>query len=371
MRKTVKHSMIHSVLVSISLFLSIHTLAYSAEMNKGAALENIIELNQGQDQHITARSLKDSSGNQTFQSKMTIPGVRITEQVHQHNNGPRIQENRIVVDIAKNESVEFIQQFDATGRKVSRSVVRRSASRGESLASARNNAEHKSVVVSEGGPNDVAIEHQTAINGSRKYTTTTVRSNQSSFISSTQNWMLIASGGYDHFADAINSDGSTAVARLALNRQLFQSGSFDVGLEAGIQNGVNMRPVVTEQTLDALGGTPVLATIKPVVELLSTISKHFSDNGSFSGFAKLGVAYRSMTFDRDTIPNINKISPDLHLGISSKVSDSVSLMLYYQVVFGSDSDIKATSYPLPANNLGTASSMPTQQGVLLGVAYHF
>ena len=114
----------------------------------------------------------------------------------------------------------------------------------------------ESIVASEGGKNDLAIEHQTTINADGKYTTTTVRSNNFSLISGVKNWMLIASAGYDHFANAVSSDGSTGVARLALNRSFFRSADFDFGLEAGIQNGVNIRPVVQENILDALGGTP-------------------------------------------------------------------------------------------------------------------
>ena len=78
-----------------------------------------------------------------------------------------------------------------------------------------------------------------------------------------------------------------------------------------------------------------------------------------------------MTFDRDTIPNISKISPDLHFGLTSTVSDNISLMVYYHVIFGGNPDINATLFPLPANNLGKAANIPTQQGVLLGIAYSF
>ena len=370
-----RSSFIWALMLLSGVFLSMITMAHAGtnEDNRSSPeqLENTLVLNQGHDQHVTAHSLKKLNGNQTFQSKLKIPGVSITEQVHQQTNGRTIQENKIVVNIAKNESVEFIQQFDGEGRKVSRSVIKRPNSMTESHASSGASKAHKSLVASEGGQNDLAIEHQTTINTDGKYTTTTVRSNSFSLISGVKNWMLIASAGYDHFANAVNSDGSTGVARLALNRSLFRSGGFDFGLEAGIQNGVNMRPVVQQNVLDALGGTPVLTTIKPVIELLPTLSRRLSDNGRFLGFAKLGIAYRSMTFDRDTIPNISKISPDLHLGFASTVSDNISLMIYYHVIFGGNPDINATLLPLPANNLGKAANIPTQQGVLLGIAYSF
>lgn len=352
------------------VFLSMITMVH-ASTNEDNQSKNTLILNQGHDQHISAHSVKESNGNQTFQSKLKIPGVSITEQVHQQPNGRTLQENKIIVNIAKNESVEFVQQFDSDGRKRSRSVIKQPTSEGESLASSRTSNSGKSLVATEGGHNDMAIEHETTRSKNQKYTTTTVSSNHFSLVSGVQNWMLIVSAGYDHYANAVNSDGSTGVARLALNRRFFRSGRFNFGLEAGIQNGVNMRPVVQENILDTLGGTSVLATIKPVVELLPTISTRFSDNGRFIGFAKLGIAYRSMTFDRDTIPNISKISPDLHLGLASTVYDNISLMVYYRVIFGGNPDINATLFPLPANNLGNAGNIPTQQGILFGMAYSF
>lgn len=354
-----------------SICLSMITIAQAeTKENKRSPsrqLEDILVLNQGKDQHVTAKSLKESDGKEVFQSKLQIPGVSITEQFNLQNNGRTIQKNKIIVSIAENKSVEFVQQFNNDGTKVSRSVIKRPASVKESKASTAN----KSVVASTGNHNDLAIEHQTDVKMNQHYTTTTVRSNKFLFSSGVKNWMLIASAGYDHFANAVNSDGSTGVARLALNRFLFRSGNFDFGLEAGIQNGVNMRPIVQANVLDALGGTPVLATIKPVIELLSTLSKRFSDNDRFIGFAKFGIAYRSMTFDRDTIPNISKISPDLHLGLASRVSDNISLMVYYHIAFGGNPDINATLFPLPANNSGKASNIPTQQGALFGITYMF
>lgn len=358
-----------------SVFLSMITIANAAtnkdNQSSSKQLENTLVLNQGRNQHVTAHSIKESNGNKTFQSKLKIPGVSITEQVHQQTNGRTIQENKIIVNIAQNESVELIQQFDSEGRKVSRSVIKQPTSAAESHAFNGTSKAHKSLVASKGGQNDLAIEHQTTFNVDGKYTITTVRSNNFSLISGVKNWMLIASAGYDHFANAVNSDGSTGVARLALNRSFFRSGGFDFGLEAGIQNGVNIRPIVQEDILDALGGTPVLATIKPVIELLPTLSRRLSDNGRFIGFAKLGIAYRSMTFDRYAIPNISKISPDLHLGLASTVSDNISLMIYYHVIFGGSPHINATLFPFPANNLGKATNIPTQQGALLGIAYSF
>lgn len=370
-----RSSFIWTLMLLSGVFLSMIAIAQAGtnENNQSSSeqLENTLMLNQGRDQHVTAHSLKESNGNKTFKSNLKIPGVSITEQVHQQTNGRTIQENKIIVNIAKNESVEFVQQFDGEGRKVSRSVIKRPTSVAESHVSSGASKAYKSLVANKGSHNDLAIEHQTTINTDGKYTTTTVRSNNFSLISGIKNWMLIASAGYEHFANAVSSDGSTGIARLALNRSFFRSGNFDFGLETGIQNGVNIRPVVQENILDALGGTPVLATIKPIIELLPTILRRFSDNSRFIGFAKLGIAYRSMTFDRDTIPNISKISPDLHLGLASTVSDNISLMVYYHVIFGGNPDINATLFPLPANNLGKAANIPTQQGVLLGIAYSF
>ena len=169
----------------------------------------------------------------------------------------------------------------------------------------------------------------------------------------------------------MQSDGSTGVGRLALNRTLLSASRFDFGLEIGVENGVNMRPIVQEEYLEAMGGVPTLAIIKPVIELLPTISSRFSDDSRIIGFAKLGIAYRSMTFGTGIISNINKLSPDLHLGLAANVSDTITLMIFYQAIFGGNPDIKSELFPLPANNIGTVENIPTQQGILLGAAYNF
>jgi hypothetical protein len=355
-----------------AVFLCMSAIAHAVNNDKKKSTpvrtDNTLILNQGVGQRVIAKSQAHLNGDTFIHSKLTIPGVTITEQIRQQTEGDHIQENKIVVNIAHNKSVQFIQKFDGEGHKISRSVIQQPIG---VLSAKGARQSRKSIVASEGGKNDLAIEHQTAINADGKYTTTTIRSNNFSLVSGYKNWMLIASAGYGHFANAINSDGSTGLARLALNRSFFHAVGFDFGLEAGIQNGVNMRPFVQEDVLDALGGTPILATIKPVIELLPTISRRISDNGRLLGFAKLGVAYRSMTFDRDTIPNVSKISPDLHLGLSSTISDHISLMVYYHVIYGGNPGINATLFPLPANNIGKVANIPTQQGVLVGIAYNF
>jgi hypothetical protein len=362
---------IYKFILLSSLIFSMITAGYANESMASQKLENTLTLNQGSNEHITASSTKTSNGDSNFQAKLSAPGVSITEQVDQQAQGGVIKKNKIVVTIGKNESVEFVQEFDGNGRKASRSVIKRPITVSELQSTRRAGKHHKNLVASKGGADNLAIEHQTDINVDGKYTTTTVRSNNFSFTSGIKNWMLIASAGYARFSNAVSSDGSTGVGRLALNRSFSCMKGFDFGMEAAIQNGLNMRPIVQQRVLDALGGTPILATIKPVIELLPTLSKRFSENGRITGFAKLGIAYRSMTFDRDTIPNINKVSPDLHLGLSSNISDTIIMMIYYQAIFGKSPNINATLIPLPANNLGRAANIPTQQAILLGIAFNF
>ncbi|MFN7098713.1 MAG: hypothetical protein ACK4PR_14330 [Gammaproteobacteria bacterium] len=89
-----KSAFIWVVMLLSGVFLSVITIAHAGtnEDNQSSSeqLENTLVLNQGHDQHVTAHSLKKSNGNQTFQSKLKIPGVSITEQVHQQTNGRNI-----------------------------------------------------------------------------------------------------------------------------------------------------------------------------------------------------------------------------------------------------------------------------------------
>lgn len=364
---------INKLLLSSVFFCISIVHANNIDGNKSPTdrVDNTLILNQGHGEQVIAKSQDELNGNKSFQSKLTTPGITITEQIRQQANGHNIQENKIVVNISDNKSVHFIQKFDGEGRKISRSIIKQPMPATESFPSNQASQSQESLVASEAGRNGLAIEQKIGLKSNGKVTSTTIRTDNFSFISGTKNWMITASGGYAHYSNAMGSDGSTGLARLALNRTLWRLNGFDFGLEAGIQNGVNLRPIVQQQTLEALGGPAILGTIKPVFELLPTISKQLPYDDCYSAFAKFGIAYRTMTFDRDTIPNISRIAPDLQLGLASEMSENLKLMLYYQVLFGDLPNIRSSLAPLPANNHGKAENIPTEQGILLGAAYSF
>tara|TARA_R110000868_G_scaffold374572_1_gene639072 strand:- start:1078 stop:2133 length:1056 start_codon:yes stop_codon:yes gene_type:complete len=335
--------------------------------NDNTSLDNSLILNRAGNYHVTANRFNEPNGNKTFESTIKAPGVSITELTRRHLNGRHSQENRIIVTVSGNESVELTQRFDSEGKKSSSSVIKKRAS----LAPSSIAKDQDVKVTMEGKNNGLAIEQKAATRSHHEFITTVIRSDNVGFFFNADNWMLWVSGGYGHYNNAIRTDGTTGIARLALNRTLFRRYGVDFGIEAGIENGVEIRPETSEAVLDALGGTSIKATIKPVLELLPTVTKRFSTYERLSAFGKLGIAYRSMAFDRDTIPNTSDFAIDLHVGLMYSMTDTINMSIVYQHVFGGSPDISSTMQPLPANNQGSVSGIPTMQALLLGINYSF
>lgn len=364
------------IYTSISLaILGCSALSYAnnelAKPPTPASDENTLILNRGNHQQVIASNLNEANGNKSFQSNIKYPGITITENVRQQNNGQRIEENRVVVSISNNESVQLIQEFRPDGKKVTRSVIKQPASNRSSSLNPGSNGSQQGMLESKGQKNNLAINQVSTIEHGNQLTTTVIESDNFPFHSYLKKWMLIVSAGYGHYSDAIKTDGSTGIARLALNYSFYRMNGFDFGFEGGIQNGTNFRPTVLPEVLEALGGPSIQATIKPTFEFLPTISKPIPNYERVSAFAKLGLAFRTMTFDRDTIPNLSKTALDLHLGVAVNMSDYIQLLIDYQYIFGGSPNINSSMLPLPANNQGKAYNIPSEQGIMIGITYGF
>lgn len=348
------------------LMLGSSTLAYASQMP--ASKENVLVLNRGAHKQVLASSLNEANGDKLFKSSIHAPGVTITEQVRQQAGGEQIEENRIVVSMSDHESVELVQQFGADGKKVSQSTIKQPLSSRDAFA---NSEPVQGIVETKGDKNNLAIHQSSKMEGHQQLTTTVIQSDNLLFNPGIKRWMLWVSAGYGHYDDAIKNDGSTGIARLALNYSILQRKGFNVGIEAGIENGTDFRPNVNPAVSDALGGATINATIKPYFELLPTISKQIPCYERYGVFAKFGAAFRTMTFDRISIPNLNATSADLHLGVTAKMSDCIDMLLDYQHIFGGPLNIDSTMNPLPANNEGRAYSIPSEQAIMLGIIYSF
>lgn len=176
-------------------------------------------------------------------------------------------------------------------------------------------------------------------------------------------------GGYFADASAQNSigDGNTAVGRFAIARDFTQFSMFHLGLELGVQSGNTMRLDIPQTTLDELGGLPIQANIKPMLDLLVTASTEpLMDMPAF-GIVKAGIAYRRMQInERVTVNDLSQVGFEVQAGLGAALSDRANLALVYQGVFNGDTSFTVNS-PLPET--GHISNIPQQNGLLLTLSY--
>lgn len=191
-------------------------------------------------------------------------------------------------------------------------------------------------------------------------------------------WSVIGSLGYtwyegayqggidaDPLAQNAIDDGQTALGRLAIARTLFDYSGLHFGAELGVQSGNTFRLGIPQATMDPIGGILPQATIKPMLDLLGTLS-YQPDNLPAFGLVKLGVAYRRMQInDRVTFNDLSQAAFEVQAGIGMNISDRVNLSLNYQGVFNGN-----TTYTVnTVLGTGQVSNIPNQNGLLLSLAY--
>ena len=197
-------------------------------------------------------------------------------------------------------------------------------------------------------------------------------------------WSIIGSLGYtwynnlyqggvgsDPFAQNAIGDGQTALGRFAIARDLgtLHFGAFKTvrwGAEIGVQNGNTARLNIPQIQIDALGGLLPQVTIKPMLDLLATAAWQPVERMPVFGIIKPGIAYRRLQVnDRVTFNDLSQVSFELQAGLGAHIADRALLSLNYQGVFSG-----STRYTLNTSTFtGNISNIPTQNGLLLSLAY--
>lgn len=189
---------------------------------------------------------------------------------------------------------------------------------------------------------------------------------------STSPWHVSAGGGYTFYPDMLGSDGESVFGRFAISRDIKEMNGMMWGLELGIQTAAQMRLELTPTQNSDLGDTSVISFIKPMADLLVSVSKSVNDDNQVSAFIKGGIAYRHMVFDRDTITPLRKINPELQVGLAKRISNNAIIALAYQGIYTGKVDL-TTSNPTNIEGAGTGNvkNIPSQNGVLLTVNFDF
>jgi len=174
-------------------------------------------------------------------------------------------------------------------------------------------------------------------------------------------------GGFaDPVAQASIGDGQAAFGRFAIARDLAKVRSMQFGLELGVQSGNIMRLDIPQVTLDLLGGMPVQANIKPMIDLLATATTEPLMNTLAFGVLKAGIAYRRMQIDeRVTVNDLSQVGFELQAGLGAAIINRARLALLYQGVFNGSTNFTVNT----AADTGHVSNIPMQNGILLALSY--
>ena len=178
-------------------------------------------------------------------------------------------------------------------------------------------------------------------------------------------WSVTASLGYTSFDSGTAGTGQTPIGRLAIGKAFCDIGQSSVGAELGVQNGNTMRLFIPQDTLNLLGtGLPVTAEITPLLDWLATLRTSFSANSPVFGELKVGLAYRRLyVLNRVDINNKYQFAGEVQVGAGVGITDSSTLSLLYQGVYGGKLGFTADA----ATATGNITNIPVQNGLLLSL----
>lgn len=170
----------------------------------------------------------------------------------------------------------------------------------------------------------------------------------------------------DPSAQSSIGDGQTAIGRFAIARDVTRFQSMQLGLELGVQSGNTMRLNIPQSTLTQLGGMPIQANIKPMLDLLATARTEPLMNTPVFGVVKAGVAYRRMQInDRVTVNDLSQLGFEVQAGIGTDITKKAKLSLVYQGIFDGSTNFTVNT----TAGTGHVSNIPAQNGVLLNLSY--
>lgn len=170
----------------------------------------------------------------------------------------------------------------------------------------------------------------------------------------------------DPAAQASIGDGQTGFGRFAIARSVYITNNMSFGVELGLQSGNIMRLSIPQVTLDLLGGMPVQANIKPMIDLLATATTEPLFKTPVVGVAKAGIAYRRMQInDRVTVNDLSQIGFEVQAGMGTAITERSKIALLYQGVFNGSTNFTVNT----ALNVGHISNIPMQNGLLLALSY--
>jgi hypothetical protein len=178
-----------------------------------------------------------------------------------------------------------------------------------------------------------------------------------------------AYGGYGVVDGAYHEDGNVAQARLTLGTRVKEYNSLLLGAELGVQSGNTMRLDASQSLIDAAGGLPIQATLKPLIDALVTIQYQFNTSLPLFLNLKGGIAYRQLLLNDRNSPedSLNKVNGEFQAGLGIGITKNVRITALYQGIYSGNN----AGVSLSTDHDVMISKIPTQQAGFLGVEYSF
>lgn len=178
-----------------------------------------------------------------------------------------------------------------------------------------------------------------------------------------------AFGGYGVINGAYKQDGNFAQGMLTLGFRAVEFRHFIFGIEGALQSGNTLRLYASPALIEAGGGLPIQANLKPILDFLITVKRPLPTYQPVSLILKGGIAYRQLQFaDRtSTQDTLNRVNGEFQGGLSYQITDHAMLTAFYQGIYSTG------NAEININNARDTlmSSIPTQQAGLLGMEYSF
>ena len=184
-------------------------------------------------------------------------------------------------------------------------------------------------------------------------------------------WLAVASLGYTVIENSGPGTGETALGRFAIGKDLYEWGERDTvsnpfnaslmnfGFEFGVQNGTTLSLLSPRNT----NGLYENSTLRPMLDLLGTMTVSPMESLPFFLSAKLGLAYRQWQQDNQLINNLSQVTGELQVGLGVPVGDAAALSIVYQGIYGSSPDITQDT----GENTLHINNIPAQNSVLLSL----
>ena len=176
-------------------------------------------------------------------------------------------------------------------------------------------------------------------------------------------------GGYGSINNAYKSDGDFAQGRLAFGAHIKQWKQQVFGGEIGMQSGNSMRYILPTTTGSNLN-LPVQTTLKPVIDLLATMTAPLFFNESIHYIFKGGIAYRQLDMENATSTRdiLNQVAGEFQAGLSFNINPHLIITAFYQGIYANNGAVVSTD---ANNNNFYLNHIPTQQTGFFGIEYQF